>query len=95
MNQIHVDPSTGFIIFGWKEIEYSKVNGALIGYEVKLYYDEEVYTDKVVKSVNTYTISPQRLPSNATLLPNAISVAAVNELGVGNHSPPVKVILSG
>ena len=68
-------------------------NGVLLGYEIKLYYDKQVHTAGVVESVTMFTIVPQWLPEFS--FPNAISVAAVNELGPGNHSPPVNLNLSG
>ena len=83
------DSETGYVTFGWKEIECEQVNGVLLGYEIKLYYDKETRTMRMPKSMTTYTILPQRKVK--TFLPNAISVAAVNELGGGDHSPPVKI----
>ena len=65
----------------------------MLGYEIKLYYDELVCTARVVKSVTTFTIQPQFHPE--LLFPKAISVAAINEVGPGNHCPPVNIILSG
>ena len=93
MKQICNNPKVGSVTFGWKTIECEQISGALLGYEVKLYYDEETCTEKVPKSVNMYTISP-RSKHNFSL-PKAISIAAVNELGVGAHSPPVKINPSG
>ena len=74
-------------------MECEQRNGALLGYEIKLYYDEETHTEVVVKSVTTFTILPQLKPK--LFLPKAISVAAINEVGVGDHCPPVNVNLSG
>ena len=68
-------------------------NGVLLGYEIKLYYDKGVYTTEVVASVTMFTIVPQWLTEFS--LPKAISVAAVNEVGVGNHCPPVNIIPAG
>ena len=68
-------------------------NGVLLGYEIKLYYDEEVCTERVVTPITTFTIPPQWKPE--LCFPKAISVAAINEVGVGNHCPPVNVTLSG
>ena len=68
-------------------------NGVLLGYEINLYFDKQVYTTGVAESVTMFTIVPQWLPKFT--FPNAISVAAVNEVGAGNHCPPVNINLSG
>ena len=65
------------------------MNGILLGYEIKLYYDEETHIERVIGSVTAYTILPQQ--KKKLLLPRAISVAAINEIGVGDHSPPVNI----
>ena len=83
----------GGTTFIWKELDCEQRNGVLLGYEIKLYYDKEVLTRRVVESVTTFTILPQWKPEFS--FPKAISVAAVNEVGVGNHCPPVKINLSG
>ena len=87
------DPEEGSITFGWKAVDCERMNGLLLGYEVKLHYDEETRTERVVESVTTYTISPLTKPGWS--YPKAISVAAVNEVGVGDYSPPVKIDTSG
>ena len=74
-------------------MECEKINGMMLGYEVKLYYDDETYTERVIESVTTYTISP-KWKSKVTL-PRAISVAAINEYGVGDHSPQVNINITG
>ena len=84
---------SGGITFNWKEVECEQWNGALLGYEIKLYYDEEVRTERVVESITTFTILPQRKPE--LYFPKAISVAAINEVGIGNHCQPVNFNLSG
>ena len=90
LKQICSDPNTGSVTFSWRVIECKQVNGILLGYEVKLYYGEETCTERVIESMTTYTILPRR--KHKFLLPKAISVAAINEVGVGNHSPPVNII---
>ena len=65
----------------------------MLGYEVKLYYDEETRTERVIELGNSYTILPQQ--KHNFLLPNAISVAAISELGVGDHSPLVNINSTG
>ena len=84
---------TGGITFSWKEVDCEQRNGVLLGYEIKLYYDEQVCTGRVVQSITTFTIPPLRKPE--LCFPKAISVAAINEVGVGNHCPPVNVTLLG
>ena len=83
----------GGITFSWKELDCEQRNGVLLGYEIKLYYDDDVYTGRVVESVTTFTIQPNWMLKFS--FPKAISVAAINEVGVGNHCPPVKVNLIG
>ena len=84
---------TGGIIFSWKALDCEQRNGLLLGYEIKLYNDEQVYTRSVVESVTIFIIRPQWKPDFH--FPNAISVAAINEVGVGSHCPPVSIDLSG
>ena len=89
LKQISSDLKTGSVTFGWKELECEQMNGVLYGYEVKLYYDDEKCTERVIESVTTYTILPQWETQHKCTLPTFISVAAINELGEGYHSPPV------
>ena len=93
MKQEYNISQTGGITFGWKEVECEQRNGVLLGYEIKLYYDDHVCTGRVVASVTTFTILPQWKPELS--FPKSISVAAITEVGVGNHCPPVNVTLSG
>ena len=93
LKQVCSDSKTGRVKFVWRDIECEQVNGILLGYEVKLYYDKETYTESVIESVNSYTILPQE--KHKFLLPKAISVAAISELGVGDHSPPVNINSTG
>ena len=94
MKQICEDPQSGSVTFGWSEVECKEMNGVLLGYEVKLYYDEEeTHTERLIDSVTTYTIARHSKPQRP--LPKAISVAAINQLGVGDHSPPVRINPSG
>ena len=81
------------ITFSWKALDCEQRNGYLQGYEIKLYNDEKVYTRTVVDSVTTFTVVPQWMPEIS--FPKAISVAAINEVGVGDHCPPVSIDLSG
>ena len=81
------------VTFSWKEMQCEERKGVLLGYEIKLYYDKQVYTTRVVESVTTFTVLPQWKPGLS--FPKAISVAAINELGAGNHCPPVHINQSG
>ena len=89
LKQIHQDCEMGSVTFGWNKIDCEQTNCVLLGYEVRLYYDEGTHTERMNESVTTYSVLPQQKPKVS--LPKAISVAAVNELGVGDHSPPVKI----
>ena len=81
------------ITFSWREIECEPSNGVLLGYEIKLYYDDQMCTVRVGESVTTFTIEPHwRL---RPYFPKAISVAAINEVGVGDYCPPVNINQSG
>ena len=79
----------GIIAFSWNEVECEQRNGAVIGYEIKLYFDEHVYTRRVDGSLTTVAILRQ-WKSNSSF-PKAISVAAINEAGAGSHCPPVNI----
>ena len=81
------------VTFSWTKIECEPRNGALLGYEIKLYYDHKVRTERVAESVTTFTI--QARSKRRLYFPKAISVAAVNEAGVGVHCPPVTIYQSG
>ena len=59
-------------------------NGPITGYEYRAYYDLFHYTEGTVdKSTTTYTIYDTNI--------QAFSVAAINEAGVGEHCPPMKI----
>ena len=81
----------GGITFSWKEIDCEQMNGVFLGYEIKLYYRNKVCTEKVDVSVTTFTVQPNWKPKFS--FPKAISVAVINEVGVGSHCPPVKINL--
>ena len=93
LKQISNDPKTGTIVFSWEKIACEHINGVLLGYEVKVYFDEHIHIQRLIESVTTYTVSPQWKPKFSR--PKAISVAAINEIGVGDHSPPLKINASG
>ena len=75
--------------FGWKQIPCDQRNGVLLGYEVKLHYESGFRTSRVSDRQSTYTISTRRKYNNS--FPEAISVAGINEVGVGDHSPPLNL----
>ena len=93
MKQEYHTSQTGGITFSWEEIECEQRNGALLGYEINLHYDEIVHTVKVFKPITAFTIPPLFITQSR--YPNAISVAAINQVGVGIHCPPVSIIQSG
>lgn len=78
------------ITFSWKECEQR--SGALLGYKLKLYYDEHVCTRRLFEGVNNYTILAEKNPEYR--FPKAISLAAIKGI-VGNHCPPVEISLRG
>ena len=86
---IHSDVETGSLKFGWNEIECEQRNGALLGYELKLFYSDKICTERVTASVTAYTVVPKSKPQNS--MPSAISVAAINQVGVGDYSLPLKI----
>ena len=88
LRQVYVSKK-GVITFSWNEVECEQKNGVVLGHEIKLYSDEQVYTRKVFGSSTTVAILPQRKFHSS--LPKAISVAAFNEAGVGSHCPPVNI----
>ena len=81
------------VMFSWKEMQCKERNGVLLGYEIKLYCGRQVHTTTVVESETMFTVVPQWRTKFS--YPKAISVAAMNELGAGNHCPRVKINLSG
>ena len=81
------------ITFSWKEMRCEERNGVLLGYEIKLYYDKQVCIAGVAESVTMFTVLPQW--KTELSFPKAISVAAINEVGAGNHCPPVNINQSG
>ena len=89
---ISTNTSTKSVVFGWNQISCEQINGVLLGYEVKIYYDSRIQTVRVTDRV-TYTISVKNRQKFS--FPKAISVAAVNELGVGDHSPALSINQSG
>ena len=93
LKQVHNMSKRGGITFTWKAVDCEQRNGVLLGYEIKLYNDDQGYTRTVIEPVTIFTILPQWKPVFS--FPNAISVAAINEVGVGNHCPPVNIDLSG
>ena len=93
LKQVHNMSKIGGITFSWKAVDCEQKNGVLLGYEIKLYNGEQVYTRTVFESGTIFTILPQWKPE--LCFPKAISVAAINEVGVGNHCLPVNIDLSG
>lgn len=75
------------VIFAWSKVECDKINGALLGYECTVYFDTYTHTESVVASISSYIVSVPAFQS----VPRAFSVAAVNEVGIGDHCPPVNL----
>lgn len=74
---------------GWDELQYDRYNGALIGYDCTTYYDKFAATKRVHFYETAFTVSFPKEPGSPS--PRAFSVAAVNEVGVGDHCPPVNI----
>ena len=89
LKQVFIIPKKGIIAFSWNEVECEERNGVVVGYEVKLYSDEQVCTKRVFGTFTTVPTLPQ-WASNFSF-PKAISVAAFNEAGIGSHCPPVNI----
>lgn len=90
---ISTDLSLGRIAFAWSEIECEKCNGFLLGYECVIYYDNFKVTENVFPQVTDFTIQLASEPDSR--FPRAISVAAINDVGVGDHCPPVTLTDNG
>ena len=77
-----------YITFSWKELKCHQQNGPITGYQYHTYHDLFMlqYDEGIVDS----TTSTLTLFDTAV---QAFSVAAVNEAGVGEHSPALKLTL--
>lgn len=73
------------VTFGWSNVECDKINGRLLGYECKFHFDNCTHIQRVVASITNYTISVPAFEA----VPRAFSVAAINQVGVGDHCPQV------
>ena len=79
--------NSSVIKFRWSRLECEKQNGPLIGYEYKICVDNKCIKGNVNSQTTTCTKHIQRdYGSYCT-----ISVAATNEAGTGDHTPPVHV----
>lgn len=72
-------------------MEYDRVNGALLGYECTIYFDAFNRSEIINASETTYTLSIPLLSD----VPRGFSVAAVNEVGIGDHCPSVNLSYFG
>lgn len=88
-----IDLSFGRITFGWSAIECDKCNGILSGYECVIYYDNFNVTERFFPQVTEFTIQLPGEPDSR--FPQAFSVAAINDIGVGDHCPPVALTDNG
>lgn len=81
------------VIFSWSKVDCEKINGALLGYECKIFFHNFTHMERIAASITTctYTIT---LPEFQTV-PLAFSVAAINEAGVGDHCPQVALPILG
>lgn len=72
----------------WDEVNCYERNGLIIGYQCRLYSNHTHYTTNILGFGVKLPIQIS-LAMNITIL--AISVAAVNDVGVGPYSKPVGV----
>ena len=75
-------PST--VTFQWKELDCYEENGPITGYQYRAYYGLFNSIENVLDN-NTTMVT---LPSENML---SLSVAAMNEVGIGDHCPPILV----
>lgn len=75
------------VTFQWSKLECDKQNGPLSGYEYRLHTNSRQVTDVVDPDVTAHSVLVEK-PGIV-----AFSVAAVNSVGVGPHSPPVEALL--
>ena len=94
MKQIASDSLQHTITFTWRAYKPNRKHGSRVGYECKVYYDNDtVHTVLLPAHATKHTISLQRelKPS----LPKAISIAALTNIAITDHTPPVKISQSG
>ena len=72
------------VTFQWKELECYEQNGPITGYHYRVYYSLNHFDEgKVDKNATTVTLFYKRMKS--------FTVAAANEIGIGEYSPPLLV----
>ena len=72
------------VTFRWKELECYEQNGPITGYQYRAYYGYLNCIENVVDwNTTMVTLSYGNLQS--------LSVAAMNEAGIGEHCPPILV----
>ena len=72
------------VTFQWKELACYEENGPITGYQFRVYYNFNYYQEWRVHSSKTMITLPY---SNM----QRVTVAAVNEAGIGVYSPPIEV----
>ena len=76
--------SSSSLTFEWQRLECFEENGPITGYEYRVYYNLVDYIKGVVaKNITQLTVMHTNV--------QAFSVAAINEAGIGRHSPPVQI----
>ena len=76
------------LILTWDELNCYERNGPIIGYQYRLYINHTHYTSDMVKFDVKLPIQLS-VRNHITVL--AISIAAVNDVGVGFYSEPIGV----
>ena len=75
------------ITFQWQRLKCQQENGPITGYQYRVYHDLFQYSEGTVEC-NTTMVT--LYDTNV----RAFSVAAMNEAGIGEHSPLLKLITS-
>ena len=79
-----IKQTSSTVTFRWKELDCYEENGPIIGYQYRAYYGLFDYIANVLDSNTTMvTLSSENMLS--------LSVAAMNEAGIGDHCPPTLV----
>ena len=78
-----VQQTPAFVVFQWNQLKCHQENGPITGYALRTYYQFQYTEGTVDKNTTSYTIYDTHI--------QAFSVAAINEVGIGDHCPPVHV----
>lgn len=82
-----VSVNSSFIKFRWNKLECNKQNGPLIGYQYKVCTVHKCLDGMIDSKETSCILHFEHRDSNKC----TISIAAVNEVGIGDYSPNVSV----